>query len=101
MVAPGMNYDYFEGPSFKSRTKDLPELAAAVELHVRKHFDRLEKLDPDTRVGEVTILGQRFGYVVLRIGAARLVLQQIWNAEEEQLNAEALQAAQQKFRRKE
>jgi hypothetical protein len=100
MVAPGMNYQYFEGPSFKSRTKDLPELAAAVEAHVRRHFDRLEMLDPDTRVGEVAFQGQRFGYAVLRIGAARLVLQQIWNADEEMLDAAALEAAQQKLRRK-
>jgi hypothetical protein len=100
MVAPGMNYSYFEGPSFKSRTKELPDLAAAVEVHVRKHFDRLEQLDADTRVGEVTFQGQRFGYVVLRIGAAKLVLQQVWNADEEKLNLEALEGAQQKFRRK-
>ena len=100
MVAPGMNYDYFEGPSFRSRTKDLPELAAAVEVHVRKHFDRLEQLDPDTRVGEVTFQGQRFGYAVLRIGTARLVLQQVWNSDEEKLKLEALEAAQQKLRRK-
>jgi hypothetical protein len=100
MVAPGMNYDYFEGPSFKSRTKDLPDLAAAVEAHVRKHFDRLEQLDPDTRVGEMAFHGQRFGYVVLKIGTARLVLQQLWNAEDEKLNAAALEVARQKLRRK-
>ena len=100
MVAPGMNYCYFEGPSFRARTKELPELAAAIEVHVRQHFDRLEQLDADTRIGELAFHGQRFGYVVLRIGTARLVLQQVWNADEENLDLGKLQAAQEKFRRK-
>jgi hypothetical protein len=94
MVAPGMNYDCFEGPSFKSRTKDLPELAVAVEVHLRKHFDRLEQIDPDIRVGECAYAGQRFGYLVVKTGTAKLSLQQVWNAESEQIDLASLAKAQ-------
>ena len=103
MTAPGMNYDYFEGQSFRARTKDLPDLAAAIEAHVREHFDQLpalNKVDSGTRAGEMAFAGQRFGYVVVKTGPSRLVLQQLWNAETEKLDLAKLEASIKLLRKK-
>jgi len=77
MVAPGLNYEFFESPNFRKRCEDHPELIIAVEAQVRKHFDQMDRFDADTRLGELIYQGQRFGFVVIRLGGSRLVLQQI------------------------
>lgn len=79
MVPPGASFEFFEGPLFKARTKDAPELAAALEVFVRDHFDRLQKIDDDIRHGLIVFQGRSYGFVVYRLKGNRLSLYQIWD----------------------
>jgi hypothetical protein len=93
VTPPGASFEFYEGPGFRQRTKEQPALVEAIEAFVRQRYDRMEPLGADAKTGELQFGSGRFGFVVIRLGGAKLCLQQVWNAETESLDPRALEEA--------
>lgn len=74
MVAPGMQLEFEEGPSFERTESKVPGLAEAVKKQYAEHPNKMVSCSPVLKKGELRFDGKSYEFLLYRKGPTKVFL---------------------------